>query len=777
MYSDDLMYSTNNNNNNSRKRSKRRLRRHQGGGNSSADHNQQQFQQTPQQQATEESVVCDFDIALQYATAHQEEPVQTFSPLSNSAHLFEMRPNLLNIDYCSTSSSSSSSSSEESSFEAGGDENDDEFSENGNKKDPTEIKNNVPKEMDDENEIDLEDKPQEDDDKTQNNTATGAGDQNNKSKRMTDQKQNDSNNETETSSPSNKNSKTNKNNGGNIAKSTNEIDAYSDKYDILSQIINIRISGDEEERLKNDKNIDDHLFVAGNVKFHLVSERTIVVESAINAPPLGEGTLLVCKMRPSSENEKDVNLVQTFNIPILLLGKVYETFGAVIRPHYAIRLPPPSTKKGNSDKTKINKKKPSSDMDDQGNKAQEQKISSDNDNNESKSLEAKVDDEKDNKVNKEEEHNTTTTSETSINREEQVREEDPWSETGKFTKFLKENKNERVYYVEDIASVIDTDAVLRKSGKGCDASNIYDEELDVNEVEYSDDEEERRAKQVARNSHKGVNTSPNNTNNNNNDKKKSSNSTARRMNNNNTNINRGGYHPSGIPIQPIQVMPSTMGRIPSNTLHDRFNRDILTQNSPSFPHGMPSPHQGIYSPQHQLQQQQQLLWQQQQVQQQQQTQPYNMQPGMMPFSPGQGPYFPPPPSQLQHAQLFGNAMNSPPNANFMPQHQQLHHPPQPYLHQQLHHHQQQLSTMHPMFAGQPPPPQAQQVAYNPGNHYNTGPFPPNTHHKQYQSYPNIYPPTIHPPAPNDTKNFNQSVNSVTSKDNNNSVAPPQNTKN
>ena len=76
-----------------------------------------------------------------------------------------------------------------------------------------------------------------------------------------------------------------------------------------------------------------------------------------------------------------------------------------------------------------------------------------------------------------------------------VTKDDPWSMNGKYSLFLLQNPNIQVYYVQDEATIIDTGFVMRSSGKGCDASNIYDEEvLNANDMYYSDDEKEREAK-------------------------------------------------------------------------------------------------------------------------------------------------------------------------------------------------------------------------------------------------------------------------------------------
>ena len=76
-----------------------------------------------------------------------------------------------------------------------------------------------------------------------------------------------------------------------------------------------------------------------------------------------------------------------------------------------------------------------------------------------------------------------------------VVEDDPWAIDGKYAKFLSQNKNLEVYYLQDEAKLIDTGFIMRSSGKGCDASNVYDEEANnANDVYYSDDEKERDAK-------------------------------------------------------------------------------------------------------------------------------------------------------------------------------------------------------------------------------------------------------------------------------------------
>jgi hypothetical protein len=57
------------------------------------------------------------------------------------------------------------------------------------------------------------------------------------------------------------------------------------------------------------------------------------------------------------------------------------------------------------------------------------------------------------------------------------------------------NDRAAVFYRADGASILDPRAVLRRSGRGCDASNLWDEEVvDAAHMDYSDDEQERSAR-------------------------------------------------------------------------------------------------------------------------------------------------------------------------------------------------------------------------------------------------------------------------------------------
>lgn len=183
----------------------------------------------------------------------------------------------------------------------------------------------------------------------------------------------------------------------------------------------------------------DRLSVAGLVKSHLVSERTIVVESRMERQSaqmtlLDEGSLLVVKVNPENEYFRDIIGEEAKHFGsndcyIVPLGKVLEVFGPVTRPLYTVRL---------------------------------------------KSFEDTVNNTKD---------------------DTERKEEDPWSINGVLTKLISSEPNMTIYYSEEEAKMVDKETIARNSGKGCDASNVYDEEVqNTDEMYFSDDEQEREAR-------------------------------------------------------------------------------------------------------------------------------------------------------------------------------------------------------------------------------------------------------------------------------------------
>jgi rRNA processing protein Gar1 len=77
--------------------------------------------------------------------------------------------------------------------------------------------------------------------------------------------------------------------------------------------------------------------------------------------------------------------------------------------------------------------------------------------------------------------------------------DDPWSPNGKYTQWIRQNPNTMVHYLPQIAKLLDTHTLLANNRRGCDASNVNDEEiLHASDVYYSDDEAERNARKKGR---------------------------------------------------------------------------------------------------------------------------------------------------------------------------------------------------------------------------------------------------------------------------------------
>jgi len=331
-------------------------------------------------------------------------------------------------------------------------------------------------------------------------------------------------------------------------KSENEVDGYAqftseEDIQLLSKMVNFQIKEEESQIInqilekkdaiskRNISNVNVKKELAGMIQNHLVTERTIVVQSAVNAPPLDEGSLLVMKIPKNIDNHDSNHIIP--------LGKVFEAFGPVLRPFYTVRLPDPNISKSSHSESKskhptkttqippdtsiasklIDEKEKEGESkqtegNDDSNKSFDN-ISTESENTESnKNMPAfennmKVESIDKKKLSNEKEIPSLegTPTNDQIKNEKSLNEcashayvQDPWSINGIYTKFLKENESVSVFYIQSnnfpnsLTSVIDTRAVMRRSGKGCDASNVYDEELNANEVEYSDDEEERKAK-------------------------------------------------------------------------------------------------------------------------------------------------------------------------------------------------------------------------------------------------------------------------------------------
>ena len=281
----------------------------------------------------------------------------------------------------------------------------------------------------------------------------------------------------------------------------NEIDLYSCPISDLKEKLNMDLDFDDS---KNTMLLQPSLLpgilvgivpstrisLAGHVKAHLVNERTIVVQSKTidgmnmmshnqkTQEPLllDEGNLLLLKLNENSEYARKI-IVDTPDVSedyvrVVALGKILEVFGPVSKPLYTVRL-----------KHVIDEKASPTLKQTEVSPLQEEKIESLN------SIGADNDIPDDKPVSVEQktmESNDKTSGETC---------RDPWAEDGVLTKWLSSCPSMEIYYSADLVKVVDTHTVAMNSRKGCDASNVYDEEVtDIHEMYFSDDEAERELK-------------------------------------------------------------------------------------------------------------------------------------------------------------------------------------------------------------------------------------------------------------------------------------------
>ncbi|KAG7343931.1 Gar1/Naf1 RNA binding region-containing protein [Nitzschia inconspicua] len=285
-------------------------------------------------------------------------------------------------------------------------------------------------------------------------------------------------------------------------KTENEVDGYRIPIHELESMLQLQLTVDHNAVVgSNPSSITTittlsldrkTLSPAGCIKNFMITDRTVVVESPVRSSashtssgPLDEGSLLVMEV-PSSlvASNSDANEMSTVIVP---LGRIFEVFGPVSQPLYSIRLPAPLTESKTVDKAvKSLTQKMGKEADQELTTAREtvsvkdtQTSSDETDNNKTKIGEE------------------SEPSDDSVTKDTKSVEKpsDPWASNGIFTTYILQTPNVPIFYSQDEAKLIDTDHVLRSSGKGCDASNLFDEEVvNSNEIYYSDDEQEREAK-------------------------------------------------------------------------------------------------------------------------------------------------------------------------------------------------------------------------------------------------------------------------------------------
>ncbi|KAL7510283.1 hypothetical protein ACHAXN_007255 [Cyclotella atomus] len=259
-----------------------------------------------------------------------------------------------------------------------------------------------------------------------------------------------------------------------------------------------------------DETTKSKLRVAGVVRSYLVEQRTVVVDSLIPASlnqsnsmnePLDEGSVMAILLANGSDGTYEIATVDEAS-SLQILGKVIEVFGPVQRPLYVIRLPDPANVEN-----KLFDKKRDDIKSDESNLKVESVIADKSVMSEGLAVEARLSLEAESQTDTRTEDNTfsdtspvaATSDKRKLSDISEV--DDPWSANGKLSAMLRSTANAIIYSVMDHSTVINKEQIIKISGKGCDASNMFDEEVGPSEMQdFSDDEDERLAKKGNRKS-------------------------------------------------------------------------------------------------------------------------------------------------------------------------------------------------------------------------------------------------------------------------------------
>jgi rRNA processing protein Gar1 len=218
-------------------------------------------------------------------------------------------------------------------------------------------------------------------------------------------------------------------------RTVHEVDAYQTlALKALETATGLNLTVGPDDLLEEDRrSASTSLAPAGQTQHHMVDDRTLIIQSQMGVV-LEEGSLLVLQQKEG----------------LVILGKIFEVFGPVSQPLYSIRLPEELPEVTNEDEKKADETTGT---------------------------------------------NETSASDKGVTPPNTTKRVDPWSENGKYTLLLKESPKMPVYFVQNKAVLVDTAFILRQGGRGCDASNVFDEEVvNTNEMYFSDDEQEREAK-------------------------------------------------------------------------------------------------------------------------------------------------------------------------------------------------------------------------------------------------------------------------------------------
>ena len=267
----------------------------------------------------------------------------------------------------------------------------------------------------------------------------------------------------------------------------NEIDLYNcpvaeleKKLDINLGVSDVLIFQPSDAGVMNAKVSLDRIRLAGVIKFHLVADRTIVVESIpdggmavpehmVNTPGsllLDEGSLLLLKLVKNDEITAkivgDVAL-EANEICVIPLGKILEVFGPVSKPLYTMRLTKTSVPKK---KPVVSKDERKPEVSEEGEEKDAEETKEEGGKEEAKD-DAQPDDSSKEESKKEPEITSDKSMEETKTAKPQQKMSDPWSIDGVLTQWVKSNPMLEVYYSEDQVKMVDTQTVVRNSRKGC----------------------------------------------------------------------------------------------------------------------------------------------------------------------------------------------------------------------------------------------------------------------------------------------------------------------
>ncbi|KAL7477569.1 hypothetical protein ACHAW6_003373 [Cyclotella cf. meneghiniana] len=327
-------------------------------------------------------------------------------------------------------------------------------------------------------------------------------------------------------------------------KTEHEIDPYKCPTEELEKL-NVCV-GIEQNILGDlavlDEATRNQLRIAGTIRTYLLEQRTIVVDSVIPAAlqgdhqnhnsmdaPLDEGSMLAILLRKGEDGTHEITTLKKDNeYSLHVIGKILEVFGPVQRPLYVIRLPdsPKAEKSSVPFETEEKPRNEPSKLifneevaavgsllkiegsdsienvnDDEGRGSKVKEEAEDKDSTTDGSLSDGINPERVSAVNV---HIEGTCKEKASS-DSIAQEDDPWSHNGKLSCILRKSPNAVVYSLLNHVKLIDKDLIIRVSGKGCDASNMFDEEIGPSEQQdFSDDEDEREARKGNRKSRQPV---------------------------------------------------------------------------------------------------------------------------------------------------------------------------------------------------------------------------------------------------------------------------------